>query len=276
VGSENRSETLAITRALRNIGYLCASGAAMVLLAFDSAILLRLALVINALSFVVSAVCIARTRPNCPPRLPERVGWSVLRDVQYFGLIVAAAPFASSILVLDVALPLWLVRHDNLPRSLVAVVGILNTLAVVALQCRLSQYMKTVDGSLRALRISVACFAGMAALLVLSGYCGTIVGAVFFIGAGLLLTFGEMTESPAWWTISYEMAPQNRTHHYLAAFDLAEGVANIIGPPALAIVVEARWLGWTAYVAVLAVTAVIGHGLVVARRRIFTGRKIAV
>jgi hypothetical protein len=80
-----------------------------------------------------------------------------------------------------------------------------------------------------------------------------------------MLTLAEMTESPAWWTLAFEMAPRDLSNEYLAAFDLNEAVLNILGPPLMAFIVGAGTIGWVGYAVVLAGAGVLTQILVKAR-----------
>jgi MFS family permease len=266
VGDEQRSKTLGVTRALRNVGYLVAGGASAALLTVGSGDALRGALVFNGLSFLVSAWCMASLHPQRMVEPPERMDWSVLRDAQYLSLAVLAGLFASSVLVLDIALPLWVLGHHDLPGATVAVVAMLNTAMVVLFQYRFSRDAETVPQSVSMLRWSVLAFMATCGLLIVSGWAGAVLGTAAIITAGIMLTLAEMTESPAWWTLAFEMAPRDLSNEYLAAFDLNEAVLNILGPPLMAFIVGAGTIGWVGYAVVLAGAGVLTQILVKARR----------
>jgi MFS family permease len=266
VGDEQRSKTLGVIRALRNVGYLVAGGASAALLTVGSGDALRGALVFNGLSFLVSAWCMASLHPQRMVKPPERMDWSVLRDAQYLSLAMLAGVFASSILVLDIALPLWVLGHHDLPTATVAVVAMLNTAMVVLFQYRFSRDAETVPQSVSMLRWSVLAFMATCGLLIVSGWAGAVLGTAAIITAGIMLTLAEMTESPAWWTLAFEMAPRDLSNEYLAAFDLNEAVLNILGPPLMAFIVGAGTIGWVGYAVVLAGAGVLTQILVKARR----------
>ena len=257
LGEDQRSGALGAVRALRNIGYLVSGGAGAVLLATGQPALLRVALLLNAASFVFGAWCVWRLRPVTPPVLPERTDWSVLRDARYGALILCAAVFGSSLAVLDVGLPLWVLRHpETTPRWTVPLVVVLNTLLVVLLQYRFSQQTSTVPAAVRGLRRSALAFGAMAVLVAFAPRAGSGLAVLLLVMAAVALTLGELTESPSWWTLSYELAPPERKSEYLSAFDLSWAVVGIAGPAAMVLVVSAGAAGWLGYAAVLVVAAV--------------------
>jgi MFS family permease len=267
LGESQRSGALGAIRALRNIGYLLAGGAAAVLLATSSAGALRTALLVNAVSFLVGGAFLLRLRPVDRPTVPDRAAWSVLRDWAYLGMIACAAVFASSLVVLDLALPLWALTHRAIPRPTVAVVTMLNTLLVVLLQYRFSRAVDTVPDAVRGIRRACVLFVAMSLLIAASGWLLTPWAVAALLAAGILLTFAELLESPSWWTISYESAPEGRKTEYLATFDLSWSVVAIVGPAAMAAVVSLDALGWLLYAAVIALATVVGGVLATHRMR---------
>jgi hypothetical protein len=211
--------------------------------------MLRAALVLNALSFLAGALLLRRIQPVSGLEVRRRVDFSVLADARFLGLIVSAAVFASTVRVLDVALPLLVLDRPGVPAALVAVAVTLNTVLVVVFQHRLSRSIDGVPDARRGLRRAAMFLVGMALVLAVlpGGPPGVVVAGVGV--AAVLLTLGEMTESPAWWTLAYEQAPPERSTEYLAAFDLSYALLNIAGPPLLVLVVDRGSTGWLAYAA---------------------------
>ncbi len=226
---------------------------------------LRLALLANGASFVAGAVCLTRLRLGSPPQAPGGTDWSVLRDLEYFGLIACAAVFGSSLVVLDVGLPLLVLRHPRIPAWTVAVVVVINTLLVVAVQYRFSKQINQVGTAIRAVRASAVAFWVMAVILALAPSVSPWLAVIMLLTAAVALTCGELLESPSWWTLSYELAPAGRKNEYLAAFDLSWALIAIAGPAAMAGIVALGAAGWLLYSLILAIAAAAGTWL--ARRR---------
>src|SRR4051794_25375898 len=91
VGPGERGSTLAVIRAVRNLGYLAAGALAALLLATGSDVLLRAALLLNALSFLAGALLLRWIQP-ARGRVEVRppVDFAVLRDARFLGLILSA------------------------------------------------------------------------------------------------------------------------------------------------------------------------------------------
>jgi hypothetical protein len=260
----------AAIRALRNVGYLVSGSAGAVLLSLGSGSMVAAGLLVNALTYAVGAVLVSRVPGTTEaPGESASFDWSVLRDLNYLGLIASSAVFSSSLLVLGIALPLWVLHVGGVPKWSVGLVVVINTAMVIVLQHRCSQGARTLPGSLRSLRISVAGFAAMAALLALSATHHVVLATVAILVAGALLTVGELYEGPAWWTISFELAPPERRDQYLAAFDLNMALVNVAGPTLFVALVRADWVGWLAYALLLVAATAVAHRLV-ARRSLRT------
>jgi MFS family permease len=210
-----------------------------VLLAPHQLDLLRLALLLNAASFLVGAFCVSRQRTTRPTEPPGRTDWSVLRDMRYGGLVLCAAAFGNSLVVLDVGLPLWALRHPgSVPAWTVPLLVLVNTALVVLLQCRFAQEVNGVPSALRRLRFSTLAFCLMCGLVAPTAHTGTAGAVLLLLIAGVLLTFSELTESPSWWSLSYELAPERRRTEYFSAFDLSWAVVGMAGPAEMVPVVS--------------------------------------
>ncbi|MDI5972440.1 MFS transporter [Streptomyces sp. SL13] len=262
-----RSEVLGSVRALRNVGYLVSGALGSAMLTFDSPWVLRASLVVNGLSYVCGTVCMALVDARGARRSPGRTDFSVLRDAPYFGLILCASVFGTSLIVLDVGLSLWVLRHPQVPRALVGVVLVVNTLVVVVLQHRYSRKSAELDGARRSIRGSVVAFVAMAVLIGGTAEVSTPWAVVLVVAAAVALTFGELYESPAWWTISFELSPPDRRDEYLSAFDLSGATVGILGPLALAAVVALGTLGWLLYAALFVVAGAAALALITRRTR---------
>jgi MFS family permease len=103
-------------------------------------------------------------------------------------------------------------------------------------------------------------------LLALTPGTATPVAVLLLGAAAVVLTLGELLESPSWWTVSYELAPVALKDEYLAAFDLSWALVTIVGPASMAGIVAFGSTGWVVYGVVLLLAAVCGSALI--RRRV--------
>ncbi|MBR7833252.1 hypothetical protein KDL01_08245 [Actinospica durhamensis] len=264
--SRDRTSLMAAVRAVRNVGYLASGAAGALMLGIDKPVLLSAGLVVNAVSFAAGAVLVRKIPAAAAAARPDRLDWSLLKDFSYLGLICCSAVFMSSVVVLDIALPLWVLRTGTVPRWTIGTVVIINTLAVIALQHRVASGIGTPRAALRALGGAAAAFVAMAGLIALSGaHVG--LGAVAVLLAGGMLTLGEMLEGPAWWTLGSELSAPGRDSQYLAAFDLNMALVNIAGRVLSVALVQAGSLGWLVYGVLLLAAAFLARHLTALRLR---------
>ncbi len=246
-GPEERMRVVAAMRAVGNVGYgLGASLGAIALTvgtrgAFDGVV------VGNAASFLLSGLLLARIPVPDEVRhaaAPHGRSIAVFRDRRFLALTVLASVPALAQTIMDLGVPLWVVRRTEAPHAMAAVVVLLNTILVVLFQVRVARGVVTVAGASRSVLIgacwfaaSTVAFAGAAAL-----------GVVLAVGAlalgAFLLTAGEMYDSTGWWVVSFELAPAERRNEYLAAFSLGRPIQGIAGPLVVAVIVSVGDLGW--------------------------------
>jgi MFS family permease len=266
-----RAEVLGSVRALRNVGYMVSGSIGSLVLTLGTPWSLRAAMLANAVSYACGAAWMKPLGRGVVKATRKGTDWGVLRDIPYLALIGCAAVFGSSLVVLDVGLSLWVLRHDQIPRALVGAALVVNTVLVVVLQHRYSARSAKLPQALRSLRRSIVAFAAMALLIACTAHASALAATVLMAAASVALTFGELYESPAWWTVSYELAPADRRDEYLSAFDISSSVVGIAGPVALAGVVALGGLGWVLYAAVFALAGTVALALV-ARRTSYRGR----
>lgn len=170
----------------------------------------------------------------------------VLRDPRYLTVCVLNGLLMTYGALLTVGLPLWIVRRTHAPAWTVAGTFLVSMLLVVTLQVRASRGTSTVDGAARGVRRSGALL--LAACLV---FASTRVlpapGAIIVLGAGsVLLTFGEMLQQAAAWSLSYGLAPEDRQGEYLGAFAMGTRIYDSLGPILVtSMILGLGQLGWT-------------------------------
>jgi MFS family permease len=254
-----RAGALGVVRALRNVGYLLAGSVGSIVIASGSSGALRAGLTINSVSFIFGALCVAHLRPGLVRARPERRNWAVLKDSRYLALTLSAATFGSSLVVFDVGLPLWVQRHTNMPNWSVGLAIIVNTTLVIALQYAFARRVDTVPRARRSLFSSAATFGVMALLVAITPRLPPVAAVLVLILAAGALTLGELLESPAWWTLSRELAPADRLSEYLSAFDLSWAFVGIAGPASIGLIVAAGSVGWLVYAVAILLAAILGN-----------------
>ena len=252
-----RVEVLASIRALRNVGYAVGGLLAVPALAIGGHGAFVAIVLANAASYALMTRLywsLPHVTAEVEADRPRLRPW---RDLRYAALTVTSTVFALSIVLLDIGIPLWIVRRTTAPHLLVGVVLVINTLLVVLFQVRGARGSETVAGSLALLRRSAVAFALFCACFAFAGRVGAVAAGALIVLGAVVLTVGEMLESPAWWTISFELAPAESRTEYLGVFSLNYEIVAILGPALMAVLVEAGTGGWI----VLALAFVAAAGL---------------
>lgn len=251
VGEAARNEAVAVRRTLCNIGFCVAAGFTALVVGVGTRPVYTVAFVASALALMVSAAFVhALPRGEAVAAEPHESPRRVLSDVPYLMLIVTAAVTATSVSLLTVGVPLWVVYHTDASQSFVGLLMAVNAILVIAFQVRVAGGAAQLPQARRAVTMGGILFGIATATFAASGQVSGPVAVLMLLGATVLASFAEMCDSAAWWTISYELAPPSRRGDYLAAFDAIHPLASIAGPPLLILVVAHGTVGWLGYAAV--------------------------
>ena len=89
-----------------------------------------------------------------------------------------------------------------------------------------------------------------------------ITASVAIVAGAVALTWGEVLESAAWWTVSFELAPADRRQEYLGVFSLNYEILIIAGPTLMAVLVNVGVAGWGVLAALFLAAAIAARLLV--------------
>ena len=258
VAGERRSTYQALSRSAANAGCAVGAGIAAVGLAVGTRDAYHALVLIDALSFLVAAVLVRRTRepqgetrvvatpggadPVARPTLP-----SPWRDRGYLRFVLLDVPMNLDDSVLNVGLPLWLVNRTAAPHVLVPGFLMVNTVLVVVLQLRVSA---RTEGPRRAagavLRYGVllaACCLALAA----ATRGGAVVASLTMLTAAVLVTLAELMRSVSSWELAVSLAPRQARASYLGLAGMSQSVQKSAGPLLLTgAVMAAGPVGWLA------------------------------
>ncbi|MFJ4914638.1 MFS transporter [Streptomyces sp. NPDC088726] len=276
---ERRSAYQALSRSAANAGYGVGAGIAAVGLAVGTTGACRALILGDALSFVVAAVLVWRTRElreatvevarsTAAPeaaraaaagRAPGRPA-SPWRDRGYLGFVLLDIPMNLDDSVLGVGLPLWLVNRTSAPHALVPAFLVINTVLVVVLQLTVSRRAEGPRRTVRTLLLYGGLMFLCCALLAGAARCGTWTAAVL-LSAAVLVTLAELMRSVSSWELAVLLAPPEARAAYLGVAGMAQSIQKSAGPPLLTgVVMAAGPAGWLVLGTAIA-------GLAVAQRR---------
>jgi MFS family permease len=265
-----RVRLMAVLRTTLNVGMsLGALGAALALTRLTSTTFTAL-LLVNAVTFLGAAVLVASASVGEParavvrPASSGRAWWEALRlprRLLAFGALDGVMTLY--LVVLNVALPLWVVAHTAAPAGLIGLLYTLNTALVVVLQVPGSRLAETLRASARTEVLAGAALAASSVVIGITDAVSAGTAVVLLVAGILLLTLGEIGHSAASWQISYSLSGDVGRTRALAVYGLGRSAAYVAGPLLLTVgVVEngtAGWLGLSA--AFVAASALIRLGL---------------
>jgi MFS family permease len=153
-----------------------------------------------------------------------------LRDRPFLVVAVFNGILMLHTTLLAVGVPLWILLHTSLPPVMVAAVFVMNTVLAVTLQVPVSASATTVTGGARAFRRTGFALVATCLLLIASGYATGWTAAALLVLAVVALTFGEMLQAAAAWSVGYAMAPERQRGSYLAVIGLGGNAQSMAGP----------------------------------------------
>ncbi|MEV7025734.1 MFS transporter [Kitasatospora sp. NPDC093558] len=236
-GSE-RARVAAVVRSIRNLGFTVGIGVSALALATGTAAAFRWLVGLNALSFLVTVVLLARLRvpPPAGPQqrpadakeAPARAPW---RHPLFVVLTVANGVLMLHDTVLTLLVPLWVSNHTATPTWLVSVLLMLNTVLAIAFQLRVTKQADTVPAAVRAFRRCGLVLAGGCLCFAAATFLDHVALAVAALVLGMVLhTAGELLQTAASWTVSFALAPEEQQGRFLAFFWLGSSGKDIAGP----------------------------------------------
>ncbi|MCQ9131392.1 MULTISPECIES: MFS transporter [Streptomyces] len=249
----------AVLIATANAGLAVGAALGALVIAVDTDGAYRLAFALDGLSFFLAAALLLkvprtlRTAVASPADgdAAAEAGGSplgVFRDRGYAAVSLVNLVLMLHVPLIDVALPLWIVRQTHAPEWSIAAVFMINTGLVVALQYRTAKTVTSVDAGVRSLRVGgVLLFTGMA-LYSLSGLPSSpwAAGGVLVL-AVTVLTFGEIRQISSMNEISFRLVADGRYGEYQGFFGIGSTIAEAVGPLALTwlLLSHGSW-GWLA------------------------------
>ncbi|WP_405439012.1 MFS transporter [Streptomyces avidinii] len=270
VAGEKRATYQALSRSSANAGYALGAGLAAIGLAVGTRGAYHVLILANALSFLVAAALVWRTReprgrglvaapadgtaPQATSQATSQAtapagagGPSPWRDRGYLRFVLLDIPMNLDDSILGVGLPLWLVAHTTAPHALIPAFLVINTVLVVVLQLRVSA---RVEGPRRAADavalyglMTLACCVFLAA----APRGGVLAASAALLAAAVLATAAELMRSVSSWELAVSLAPREARASYLGVAGMAQSVQKSAGPLLLTgAVMVAGPAGWLA------------------------------
>lgn len=183
--------------------------------------------------------------PPSPARLEGEPRLAVLRDRPFVVATLLSGLVAMHFVVMELAIPLWVATHTNAPAAMVAVLLILNTVAVALFQVRLTRGVDDVMSSARAMVVGCVWIAAGFVVISFSDGASAVVAVVLLVIGAVVHVVGEMIASGGQWGISMGLAPDDRQGQYQGFAGLGFSLSNVIAPTLIALLcIEWGRPGW--------------------------------
>jgi MFS family permease len=227
----------AYLRAITNVGISVGALLGGLALAIDRTWAYLAVFGIDAASFMVASLAVRRLPfvEPAPPRAEGAPRLQVLHDVPYVVVSVLTGLFAIHFFVMELAVPLWLATRTDAPKSLVAVVLLLNTVSVALFQVRLSRGASTVPKSARALAFAGAWIISGFGLIAFSAGRSAWTAGVLICAGALVHVVGEMVGSGGQWGLQMGLAPRERQGQYQGFAGMSFSLSAIVAPPLITV-----------------------------------------
>jgi Major Facilitator Superfamily len=252
---EDRLAALGSLRSISHFGWALGAVAGAVIIGVDSRPAYIALLLLNAGSYLAYAALVTSV-----PRVaaaPGRRSLRVIHDRPYLTLAGLMGVLALCWAMMSSGLPLWIALHTDAPRSLSAVIVVLNSLAIALLQVRVSRGIGSPAVAARGAMLSGSLLAASCLLFAVTAGWGGWTAVTVLIAAGIVHTAGELVFVAASWGLSVPLMPANAPGEYQGVFATGEATALMFAP-ALMTTLVAGWgqPGWLVLAAIFLVPAV--------------------
>jgi hypothetical protein len=241
-----RAHLRAYLRSITNVGITVGTGIAALALHWDTQAAYLAVMLLNVALAVVAAL-LSLSLDRIPPTPAEHAAspWQVLVDLPYVAVTITSSIIAMHFVVLEIGIPLWVVNNTEAPRTLVAVLLTINTVAVVLFQVAASKRVNTLRTARRATAASGAIL--FLACILHGSAAGKSVGwAVLLLIAGSLVhVLGELLQSAGSFVIGFDLAPDHAQGQYQGMFTMGFSLSNMVAPTVIALLpLTLGQLGW--------------------------------
>lgn len=263
---EERVRIRAYTRAVTNLGLGLGTIFAGIALAINTDTGYITMLLLDSATFIGAAL-IWRKLPYLAPTVAkgEPLSFIALKDKKYLAATLLNGVMSLHFVLQNVAIPLWVVQETNAPRWWVAVIMLVNTIAVILFQVRASRGTGDVKAGARMFNRAGYFVAGACILYALSSGVSTIFACTLLIAAMLVHVTGELIGSAGSWSIGFGLADQNHQGQYQGVYSLGWGIGGAFGPTIVtALAIGMGRVGWLILAIIFLLTGI-------AMRRLVTG-----
>ncbi|MEV8634458.1 MFS transporter [Streptosporangium sp. NPDC051023] len=256
---EHRMAVLAKARVVQHLLYAAGAGAAALVLSSETTTPYHVAVVVNGLTFLITAAFLTRL-PHVPPVPPARrtASTRAIRDAPFVAIMFSTALLALCWALLSSGLPLWLQRDTVVPVWIAPLTVLASSLLIALFQVRVTRRGESLGGAVRAARHSGGALAACCLVFAAAGWPASIWLAVALVLCGLALhVLGELYYVAARWGLSLKLMGKDAEGQYQAVAATTEGAVVALGPALVTtLVTGAHAAGWVLLAVVFLVCSV--------------------
>ena len=248
-GGEDRVSFRAYLRAVTNLGIGLGTSVAGISLVIDKWAGYATLVVINGLTFIISAlifykVPISHAERN-KPEVKDEPKFIALRDGKYVSAMILNAIFSMHFVIQGIGLPIWIINYTSAPRWTVSAVLLVNTVSCVLFTVKLSKGTSEINNAAKIFfRSGLFVAAGCLVYAMASGVRSTIAVPLLLAGMGLHVV-GEMLGSGAGWGLGFGLANDAYQGQYQGVWQLSWALGGIVGPASItSLLVDLHRTGW--------------------------------
>lgn len=238
---------LAQARVVQHVLYAAGAGAAAWVLSNSDPAPYHLAVVVNSLTFIVSAA-VLRHLPHIPPTPAKRLraNTEALRNLPFLMIMSSTAVLALCWAILSSGLPLWLQHGTAVPVWIAPLAVLASSLLIALFQVRVSRKGQRLSGAVRSswlssLTLAACCLAFAAASWPKDPRLAT---AIILGGLALHVT-SELYYVAARWGLSIKLMADGAQGQYQAVAASTEGAVTALGPAlVVTLITDAQAAGW--------------------------------
>ncbi|MCO4697528.1 MFS transporter [Streptomyces sp. RO-S4] len=238
---------LARARVVQHLLYAAGAGAAAWVLAHRSTAPYHGAVVVNSLTFVMSAAILIGL-PHVPPVSAARrqAGTAALRNFPFTAIMSSTALLALCWALLSSGLPLWLKEGTTAPVWIAPLAVLASSLLIALFQVRVTRSGQRLAGAVRSSWRASAALAGCCLVFAAAAWPASPVIAAVVVLAGLCLhVLGELYYVAARWGLSIKLMTHGAQGQYQAVAATTEGAVVAVGPALVVTLVSgAGAAGW--------------------------------
>ncbi|WP_198045419.1 MFS transporter [Kitasatospora mediocidica] len=178
-----------------------------------------------------------------------------LRNLPFLVVTALNSVLTLQFAMLEIGVPLWIVKDTTAPRALVAATMVVNTVLVVFLQVRATRGTDQPGAAARACARGGLLLAASCAVLGLAHGLSAVLASVVLLVGVAFQAGGEVLSQAGGWALSYDLAGEGAHGSYQGVFSTGGSVALMIGPALVTLAVVGHGLaGWLLLGALFGVT----------------------